>query len=82
VNCFVAEVAMAGFAGVTAIDTSAAAVTVNTAAGEVTLLNVAVMLLVPVATPVAKPPLVIVAFAVVADAHVTEDVMTRVLASL
>jgi hypothetical protein len=71
-----------GVAGVTAIDTSVAAVTVNTAAGEVTLFSAAVMLLVPVATPVAKPPLAIVAFAVVADAHVTEDVTTWVLLSL
>jgi hypothetical protein len=73
---------MAGVAGVTAIDTSVAAVTVNTSAGEVTRPSEAVMLLVPVATPVAKPPLVIVALAVVADAQVTEDVTIWVLLSL
>jgi hypothetical protein len=81
-NCCVADWAMAGLAGVTAIDCSAAAVTVNTSAGEVTPFSEAVMLLVPIATPVAKPPLVIVAFAGVADAHVTDDVRTWVVVSL
>jgi hypothetical protein len=73
---------MDGLAGVTAIDCSVAVVTVNTSAGEVTLLSEAVMLLVPTATAVAKPPVVIVAFAGVADAHVTEDVRFWVLLSV
>jgi hypothetical protein len=73
---------MEGVAGVTAIDTSTGAVTVNTSAGEVTLFSAAVTLLVPIPTPVAKPPLVIDAFAGVADAHVTEDVRSWVLLSL
>jgi hypothetical protein len=73
---------MDGLAGVTAIDCSVAEVTVNTAAGEVTLLSVAVILVVPVATAVARPPLEMVAFAGVADAQVTEDVSVWVLASV
>jgi hypothetical protein len=73
---------MEGAAGVTAIDCNVAAVTVNTSAGEVTPFSEAVMLLVPTATPVAKPPLVIVALAGVADVHVTEDVRFWVVVSL
>jgi hypothetical protein len=73
---------MEGVAGVTAIDCSVAAVTVNTSAGEVTPFSEAVILLVPTATPVAKPPLVMVAVAGVAEAHVTEDVRFWVVVSL
>jgi hypothetical protein len=79
----VAPIPREGVAGVTAIDTSVAAVTVKTSADDVMRPSEAVMLLVPAATPVAKPPLlVMVAFAVVADAHVTEDVRFWVLLSL
>ena len=75
--------AIDGLAGVTAIDCSVAAVTVSTSAGEVTPLKLAVMLLVPTPTPVARPPLaVIVATVVVADAHVTDAVRFCVLLSL
>ena len=81
-NCCVAPLVIDGFAGVTAIDCSVAAVTVNTTAGEVTPLKLAVMLLVPTATPVAKPPAAIVATPAVADAHVTEAVSVCVLLSL
>ena len=61
---------MLGLAGVTAIDFRAAAVTVRTV-DPAMLPSVALMLDVPAATPVARPPAVIVATAVVADAHVT-----------
>ena len=81
-NCCAAPLAIVGLAGVTAIDCSVAAVTVNTAAGDVTPLSAAVMLLVPTPTPVASPPAVIVATVVVAEFHVTDAVMFAVLLSL
>jgi hypothetical protein len=56
--------------------------TVSTSAGDVTPLKLAVMLLVPTPTPVAKPPEAIVATEVVTDAHVTEPVRFCVLVSL
>ena len=80
-NCCVAPLAIDGFAGVTAIDCSAAAVTVSTVE-PVTAPSVALIVLVPAATPVASPPAVIVATAVVADAHVTWLVRFCVLLSL
>ena len=70
VNCFVAPFAIDGFAGVTAIDCSAAAVTVSTVE-PVTPPSVALMVLVPIATAVAKPAALIVATVGVADAYVT-----------
>ena len=80
-NCCVSPLAIGGLAGVTAIDCSVAAVTVNTSTGDVTPLRLAVMLLVPTATPVARPPVVIVATEGVADVHVTVLVIFAVLAS-
>ena len=78
-NCCVRPLAIDGLAGVTAIDCSVAAVTVSTSAGEVTPLKLAVMLLVPAATPVAipafPPPVTIVAATVFDDVHVTVEVM-------
>ena len=65
----------------TAIDCSVAAVTVRTV-DPVTPLKVALMLLVPVLTAVARPPLLMVATDVVADAQVTCDVRFCVLLSL
>jgi hypothetical protein len=62
-----------GFAGVTAIDCSVGAVTVNTV-DPTRAPDVALIELVPIATPVAKPPAVIVATPGVADAQVTEAV--------
>jgi hypothetical protein len=59
-----------GFAGVTAIDCKTAAVTVRTV-DPVTPPSVALIVEVPVDTAVARPPLVMVATEVVADAHVT-----------
>jgi hypothetical protein len=67
--------AIEGFAGVTTIDwrVGAGAVTVSTV-DPTTDPEVAVMVLVPTPTPVAKPPAVIVAAPVVAEAQVTEAV--------
>ena len=65
-----APLAIEGFAGVTAIDWSAAPPTESTV--EPTMeLKVALMELVPTATPVARPAEVMVATEVVAEAHVT-----------
>ncbi len=70
VNCSVSPLGRLGFAGVTAIDSSAAAVTVSTVEPLIPL-KVALMVEGPVATAVARPPLVIVAAEVVTEAHVT-----------
>ena len=70
VNCWVAPLVIEGFAGVTAMDCNVAAVTVRVVEPE-TPPRVALMLLVPAPAPVARPPVVMVALAVVADAHVT-----------
>src|ERR1017187_8864123 len=72
---------MDGLAGVTAIDCSVAAVTVNTV-DPLTAPDVALIVLVPTATPLANPPTVIVATPVVADAQVTDAVRSCVLLSL
>jgi hypothetical protein len=61
--------------GVTAIETNVGAVTVSAAVFEVTPPSVAVMLLVPAATPVATPVDAIVATVVLDEVHVTELVM-------
>ena len=71
VNCCVWPLAMDGAAGVTAIETSVGAVTVSEAVPE-TAPDVAVMVLVPAATEVARPPEAIVAVAVLDEDHVTE----------
>src|ERR1700735_2504679 len=71
VNCCVAALAIEGFAGVTAIDTSVTAVTVSVADPR-RAPEAALMVLVPAATPVANPPVVIVATLVVPELHVTE----------
>ena len=55
VNCSVVPFAMVGLAGVTAIDCSIAAVTVSDRRA-VTPLSVAVIVVVPAATPLASPP--------------------------
>ena len=64
------------------IDCSAAAVTVNVRVFDVTPLCVAVMLLVPIATPVARPLLLIVATAPFEEAQLAELVRFWVLPSL
>src|ERR1035441_5592909 len=81
VNCRVAPLVMDGLAGVTAMDCSVAAVTVNTV-DPLTAPEVALIELVPTATPLANPPAVMVATEVVADAQVTEAVRSCVLLSL
>ncbi len=69
VNCCVSPLAIDGFAGVTAMDTRAAAVTVSVVV-PFTLPDVALMVEVPVATAVARPPAVMVATLLVAELHV------------
>jgi hypothetical protein len=70
-----------GFAGVTAIDCSVAAVTVSNV-DPTNDPDVALMVVVPTASAVANPPAVMVAVAVVPEAHVTEAVRFCVLLSL
>ena len=70
VNCCVNPGPIDGLAGVTAIDCSTAAVTVSTV-DPVTAPNAALIVLVPAATAVANPLLVIVATNGIPDAHVT-----------
>jgi hypothetical protein len=70
VNCRVSPLGTDGMAGVTAMDCSVAAVTVMTVE-PVTPLRVALMVLVPLFTAVARPPGVMVAALVVAEAQVT-----------
>jgi hypothetical protein len=69
-NCSVFPFAIAGFGGVTAIDTKAAGLTVSKVE-PLTPLSVAEIVEVPVPAPVASPAAVMVATEVVADAHVT-----------
>src|SRR5216684_3063353 len=68
VNCCVAPLVIEGFAGVTAIDTSVAGVTVSSVA-PVMLPTVAEIVEVPTPTVVATPVLLIVATVAVPDAH-------------
>ena len=82
VNCCVLPLEIEGLAGVIAMDWSVAAVTVRTSAGEVTPVKLAVILLVPVPTPVANPAALIVATVVVPEFHVTWLVMFAVVVSL
>ena len=70
VNCSVVPSGTLGLAGVTAIDCRTAAVTVRTVEPVIPP-RVALMVEVPVATAVARPPLEMVATEVVAEAHVT-----------
>jgi len=82
VNCFVVPFAIDGLAGVTAIDTSVAAVTVSVSGGLVTPLNIAVICDVPTPMPVAKPAELIVATPGVPDTHVACAVKFCVLLSV
>jgi hypothetical protein len=68
VNCRVAPLVIEGFAGVTAIDTSVAGVTVSSVE-PLMLPTVAEIVEVPVPTAVAKPVALMVATPGVADAH-------------
>jgi hypothetical protein len=80
-NCCVKPFAIDGFVGVTAIDCSVGAVTVNVVL-PTTNPSVALIELMPTPAPVASPAAVIVATEVVAEAHVTEPVKFCVLLSL
>lgn len=66
--------AIEAVAGVTAIDTRIAGVMVSVTPAEVTPPEVAVIVVVPAAIPVAMPELLIVAAAVFEDVQVTSDV--------
>jgi len=71
VNCCVLPFAIEGFAGVTAIDTSVAEVTVRVVE-PVMPPETALIVLIPPATPVANPPAEMVATLVVTELHTTE----------
>ena len=79
--CCVPPLMIEVFAGVTAIVANVAAVTVNPV-DPLMDPDVAVIVLLPVATPVARPPLVIVATPVFVELHVTVLVRFCVLPSL
>src|SRR5262245_21917324 len=76
-NCSVWPWVRLGLVGLTMIIVRVAGVTVRVAGPLVTLPSVAVMFVVPVATPVASPVLEIVATAVLDDAQVTWLVTSR-----
>jgi len=80
VNCWLAPATIDGLAGVTAMLCRVADVTVSTVEPLIRP-DVALIVVVPAATPVASPPKLIVAVAVVPEAQVTEPVMTAVVAS-
>ena len=80
VNCSVVPLAMLGLAGVTAIESRAAGLTVRTVE-PLTPPSVALIVDVPVATPVASPLALIVATEVVAEAQVTWPVRSCVVLS-
>ena len=81
-NCFAVPSAMLGLGGSTAIDSSVAAVTVNVVEPEM-LPSVAVIVLLPTATGVAKPlefaALLIVAVTVLEELQITDVVMSCVV---
>ena len=79
-NCCVFPAATDGFTGVTATDTSVAAVTVSNVEPE-TLPDVAEIVEVPIFRADASPPAVIVAVGVLEDAQVTLPVRFCVLLS-
>ena len=74
VNCCVLPKAIDGLAGVTVIETSAGGVTVSVVE-PLTPPEVAVMVVLPVATVLAKPAAVMVATLVADELHVTELLM-------
>jgi hypothetical protein len=81
VNCWVAPLVIEGFAGVTAIDCSVAAVTVSTVEPLMDD-DFAVIVEVPTPAPLARPAALIVAVAVVPELHVTVLVRFCVVPSL
>ena len=80
-NCCVNPCATDGFAGVTAIDCRVAVDTVNKV-DPTTDPDVALIVLVPIASAEANPPAVMIPVAGVPEAHVTDDVRFSVLLSL
>ena len=80
-NCWVVPLAIEGFAGVTAIDTKTGAVTVS-AAEPLIEPDVAWIVVLPVDTVVARPPLEIVAAAVFDEVQVTKPVRFCLVPSL
>jgi len=81
VNCCVAPLAMDAPAGVTAMDTNVACVTVSVVL-PLMVPEVAVIVDVPAPAPLASPPAVIVATLVVPEFHTTVLVRFAVLLSL
>jgi hypothetical protein len=81
VNCCVRPFATLGLAGVTAMETSAADITVSVVL-PVMLPEVAEMVVVPAATAVARPPAAMVAVAVLDEAHVAVAVRSCVVLSV
>ena len=79
-NCFVVPLAMLGFVGVTAIDTSVAGVTVRVVDPDM-LPDVAVIVDVPAAAEVASPELFIVATSAFDECQVTNVVTSIVVPS-
>src|SRR5271167_5249790 len=73
VNCWVAPLVIEGFAGVTVMDCSVAAVTVRTVEPLIAP-DVALIVEVPTPAPVASPAALIVAVEVVPELHVTVPV--------
>jgi len=72
-----------GFAGVTAIDCSVGVVTVNVVEPDTAeRTNLAVIVVVPAATPVARPLALIVAVAGVAEVQLTDAVRFCVVESV
>jgi hypothetical protein len=82
VNLFVVCGAIRALGGVMAMETSTACVTVSVAAGEMIAPWVAVIVVVPMAKPVATPEVFIVAVAVFEEVHVTLFVKFCVVSSL
>ena len=81
VNCWLLPVVIEAFAGVTAIETSDAAVTESVVDPQI-LPTLALMVVLPVATPVARPAGEIAATLVVDEFQVAVEVKSMVLPSL
>ena len=80
-NCSVVPAAVEGFAGVTAIDTSAGAVTARVVV-PCTPLKAAVIVVPPTLNPVACPAVLMVATPGAAEIQVAEEVKSWVVPSL
>ncbi len=78
VNCCCEPDVIVWFCGVTAMLDMVLLLTVSTDAGEITLPDLAVMLLVPSATAVARPVVLMVAMLVADETHVTVELTSPV----